>query len=776
MRGERARPGLHRVTSGSHKGSDGARSSRHAAFSRRQRRWNLRIFGRIFFSDGGRLLICAVLVARSRNDYSDESMGGGPGEDRRLILLLDDDVQFRALLGTVLSARGFRVLEAGSAETATSLLLDQTPDLLIVDGQLPDVPGVEWIESVRQRDTQTTIVFLSAFWRDLTTFQRLTQELDVSMVAYKPIEPLAFAETITELLDSESRPAESIRPAPSNPPPDPTDALRARMVKLREEYTQELPRKLDELEAMIEDARKRPENMKSATSGAHRLRGTAGAYGFKLVGTLAGQIEDLLSEYMESPLRVRRNLWNEVDRALADARLASQHQESAVRAGNSPNDGPSAGTILFVDDDADVRRAATTLLRKQLLDVCVASSGLEALNKASSVKLAAAIVDVHLKDTSGFNLCRQLRELPGKEALPLVLISADQSVETRVAATHVGASLFIEKPIREDLLALAVQQVVEESSARRRRVLILEDDPDFANHAELLLQCGEIETHAIDNPAELPAALDAFRPDLLLLDVDLPNTSGLDVCKALRMSLDWQTLPVLMVTAQVDDSTRIEAFHAGANDFVSKPVLEEEFNARVDVQLMHARLLQERAERDPLSGLLLRRPFLEALEQRLSEAHRYQRSLALAIIDIDHFKNVNDGFGHTHGDTVIARLGQLLRQRFRNEDLRCRWGGEEFVVVLPGQPSELLERALGRVLKEFSEMRFTASEGQIFSVTASAGVASHPDDGLSAQALIRRADGRMYQAKRDGRNRIVGQADAAMEEAPTGRYGKLRSV
>ena len=136
----------------------------------------------------------------------------------------------------------------------------------------------------------------------------------------------------------------------------------------------------------------------------------------------------------------------------------------------------------------------------------------------------------------------------------------------------------------------------------------------------------------------------------------------------------------------------------------------------------------------------------------------------------------NDGFGHLHGDAVIAGLGQLLRQRFRNEDLRCRWGGEEFIVVLPGQKAELLEGALVRVLNELSEMRFDADDGQTFSVTASAGVASYPDDGFSTQALIRRADRRMYEAKRDGRDRVVGPSTWAMEEAPTGRYGKLHSV
>ncbi len=686
---------------------------------------------------------------------------------QQCILLVDDDAEFRALLGAVLSARGFRLLEAESAQAATALLLHESPDLIIVDGLLPDLPGVEWIESLRQRDADTLIVFLSAFWRDLETFQRLTQELSVSLVAYKPIDPLVFAETIGELLRLQPKASESIPPTVGVAPADPPDSLRARMAQLREAYTLELPGKLEELDALIDDARQRPEAAKQAASCAHRLRGTAGAYGFKLVGVLAGQIEDLLGEYQSSPLRVRRNLWAEVSRALGDARLAAQPQESAPRPGLESADSVSAGTILFVDDDPDVRRTATLFLRKQLLDVCVASSAPEALHKASSIKLAAAIVDVHLKETSGFDLCRELRDLPGKGSLPLVLMSGDQSLETRVASTQVGASLFIEKPLREDLLSLAVQQILDEASARRGRVLMLEDDRDFANHAELLLQGREIDTRAIETPAELPAALEEFRPDLLLLDIDLPNTSGVDVCKALRMSVQWQTLPILMVTAHIDDDTRIEAFRAGANDFISKPVLEEEFNARIDVQLMHARLLQERAERDPLSGLMLRRPFLEALEQRLSESHRNETPLAVAIIDIDHFKQVNDGFGHTYGDAVIAGFGRLLRHRFRNEDLRCRWGGEEFIVVLPGQKADLLERALGRVLNEFSEMRFEARDHTTFSVTASAGVAARPDDGLSAQALIRRADRRLYRAKSNGRNRVVGPSSQTAEEGNT---------
>ncbi len=702
-------------------------------------------------------------------------MVGGPSREEKRVLLVDDDMEFRALLATVLRARDLRVFEAGSAATSTLLLENERPDLVIVDGMLPDLPGVRLIERVREENPDIIVVFLSAFWRDLETFEYLTRDLHVSLVAYKPIEPMVFAENILELLDPVARRSDSVRPLPSSLPDAARETLRSRMDVLREEYARELPNKLDELESLIETAKNQPEAAASAASSAHRLRGTAGAYGFKLVGTLAGQIEDLLCEYEASPSQARRDLWNEIGRALIDARLASRAPESTARSSATPTDSSQAGAFLFVDDDADARRTATALLKKQLLDVVVASSGPEALHKAASTKLVAAIVDVHLGEESGFDLCAQLRGLPHNEDLPLVVVSADQSVATRVAATHAGASLFIEKPFQEEAFSMAVQQLLDEAVAHRSRVLILEDDRAFSDHAELLLQAQDIETRAIANPAALPETLETFQPDLLLLDIELSNTSGVDICRALRMSLKWQTLPILMMTAHVDDDTRIESFRAGANDFISKPVLEEEFYARVDVQLMHARLLRERAERDPLSGLLLRRPFLEAFEQRLSESRRYERPLALAIIDIDHFKQVNDQFGHATGDAVIAGLGQLLRQRFRNEDLRCRWGGEEFIVVLPGQDAGLLERALGRVLLELSEMEFTAGNGEQFSVSASAGVASHPDDGLSAQALIRRADARLYQAKRDGRNRIVAAA-YDMDEVQTSRFRKLHSA
>jgi diguanylate cyclase (GGDEF)-like protein len=165
-------------------------------------------------------------------------------------------------------------------------------------------------------------------------------------------------------------------------------------------------------------------------------------------------------------------------------------------------------------------------------------------------------------------------------------------------------------------------------------------------------------------------------------------------------------------------------------------------------------MLQDKLDRDSLTGLLMRRTFSERLNARIQEALRRGAPLAVCLLDLDHFKRINDTAGHLAGDQVLASLGRLLQSRFRTEDLRGRWGGEEFVLAFPNESAEVVEGAVSRVLKEFHELSFTDDAGGSFRASFSAGLASHPADGASVEELLRKADHRMYLAKQGGRNRI----------------------
>ncbi|NVJ28755.1 diguanylate cyclase, partial [Myxococcus sp. AM011] len=296
---------------------------------------------------------------------------------------------------------------------------------------------------------------------------------------------------------------------------------------------------------------------------------------------------------------------------------------------------------------------------------------------------------------------------------------------------HAGASLFLPRPFTAQDFAAAAERMVAARRPERARVLVVDDDPEAIAALVHSLASEQIEVVGLGDAHQLMEALAEHRPDLLLLDVQMPGPSGFDLCRILRSTPAWQELPVLLITAHLGLEFRLAAFQAGADDYISKPVLKEELRARVQARLERARLSRERSERDALTGLLLRRPFIEGVRARLSEAQRQQRPLALCFLDVDHFKRVNDRYGHLAGDRVLTRLGRLL-----------------------GETKESAKAILSRTMAEVAQMTFDGDGGESFGITVSAGIAEAPGDGATLEELLRAADARLNRAKTNGRNRI----------------------
>jgi diguanylate cyclase (GGDEF)-like protein len=169
-------------------------------------------------------------------------------------------------------------------------------------------------------------------------------------------------------------------------------------------------------------------------------------------------------------------------------------------------------------------------------------------------------------------------------------------------------------------------------------------------------------------------------------------------------------------------------------------------------------MLKERSDKDTITGLLLRRAFSEQLNSILAESERINQNFSLCLLDIDHFKKVNDTYGHLAGDKVLAGFGQLLLRRFRVDDLRGRWGGEEFVLAFRRERKEVIHKAIERVLEEFRDIAFTGDEGEIFHCSFSGGLVTFPEDGSTIFELLQKADQRLYKAKKQGRNQIIFQS------------------
>ena len=425
-----------------------------------------------------------------------------------------------------------------------------------------------------------------------------------------------------------------------------------------------------------------------------------------------------------------------------------------VRPSYSPVVGLTAPHLLVVDADAAVRAQLEELGRDRLLAVVAVATPQEALEFARDGRVDAAIIDGSL-GAAGVAFAHDLRALPGLERVPMAFLSEHADVERRVAAAHAGASLYLPKPVDPYAFGGAVEQMLALGRDEKMRVLVVDDDVDFADCVASVLEPHGIIVRTAPDATHLVETLDDVRPDLVLLDAMLPQVSGWDAIRIMRTMPEWRDVPILFLTGRTDLESRVAAFNAGADDYLAKPLVPEELLARVRVRLDRRRLLRETTERDPLTRCMSRGALLDALASRLSEARRHERVLSVALIDVDRFKRVNDAYGHLVGDHVLMALGRLLTARFRLEDLRGRWGGEEFVIAFPNEPAATAGSVLSRVLEEFRRMPFHSETGEPFFVTFSAGISSFPVDGLTVDALIRAADRRLYRAKRGGRAHVV---------------------
>jgi diguanylate cyclase (GGDEF)-like protein len=669
----------------------------------------------------------------------------------RTLLFLEDDKDLQSLVCTFLREKGYRVESARTAAEALALLARVPVDAAIVDGLLPGMTGADFIRELRKSLPGLPILFASAFWKDLKSHELLTRQLSVARIIHKPYRPEELLVWVDQLF------------APVVPPPPPREAmeevaavgddLAASLAALNAEYGSRLREKVSGLEGLLGRVRAgEREVMEEAYTVVHKLHGTAGSYGFADVSAAAGRLEEVLK-----PGRAG----GPVDWAAAEgpfrelAALASVPVKPAPEVAPSGPVLPVEGVLLVVDEDAAVLAEAERLGRAHVVRVLTARTVDEARAVARRQWLDGMLIHMHLGGAlGGITAAHALRAEDGLSQLPLAFTGVAGALEDRVAAAHAGASLFLPRPFTSQDFTAAAERMVAARRPERSRVLVVDDDPEAITALTHALASDHIEVVGLGDSHGLMEALAEYRPDLLLLDVQMPGPSGFDLCRILRSTPEWQELPVLLITAHLGLEFRLAAFQAGADDYLAKPVLREELRARVQARLERARLSRERAERDALTGLLLRRPFIDSLRARLAEAQRQGRPLALCFLDVDHFKQVNDKYGHLSGDRVLTRLGRLLGARFRREDVRGRWGGEEFVVALLGESAASAKEILSRTAAELSGMTFEGDAGESFRITFSAGISVSSVDGDTVEQLLKTADDRLYRAKANGRNRI----------------------
>jgi len=281
---------------------------------------------------------------------------------------------------------------------------------------------------------------------------------------------------------------------------------------------------------------------------------------------------------------------------------------------------------------------------------------------------------------------------------------------------------------------------------RPSKILIADDNVSIQNILRRLLRRHDYWIQTAENGEETLAKAMEWLPDLILLDVMMPELDGLEVCRRLKSNPKYNFIYVIMLTARSEAEDEVAGLDTGADDYIAKPFQPETLVARIRKGL---RQMSDRMDAafDPLTGLYNRRSFESFHRQEVAKCKRYGAPLSLILMDLDHFKNVNDEYGHQAGDQVLSSVAEILREAIREADLAARWGGEEMAVLLPETDGEGADVVAEKLRRRIADHPFPA----VGQVTASFGVATMTGEPVD---LVAAADKALYRSKANGRNRV----------------------
>lgn len=450
--------------------------------------------------------------------------------------------------------------------------------------------------------------------------------------------------------------------------------------------------------------------------------------------------------------------------------------------------------ILVVDDiPANVKLLEARLLA-EYFDVLTASNGHEALALCERTQVDLILLDVMMPGIDGFEVCERLKENPRTAHIPVVMVTALDQPSDRVRGLKAGADDFLTKPVNDLQLMSRVKSLVrlktltDELRVRAATAealgmgaglgAALGDEPGAvllvdgrASSQERIVRAlkpiADVTCMSDPQAAVFDAAENAF--ELVIVNANFADYDPLRLCSQLRSLERTRFLPILLIAEQGDDEMIVRALDLGVTDYLMRPIDPNELLARSLTQIRRKRYNDrlrwsvkqsiELAVTDGLTGLHNRRYLDSHLKLLIDRSVARGRQMSICMTDIDRFKVINDTYGHDVGDAVLREFANRLRTAVRGADLACRYGGEEFVLVMPDTSAETAAAVAERLRMTIEQEPFRlAAGGAALQVTASIGIASLLPGGDVPDALLKRADNALYEAKRSGRNRVVAAA------------------
>jgi two-component system cell cycle response regulator len=451
--------------------------------------------------------------------------------------------------------------------------------------------------------------------------------------------------------------------------------------------------------------------------------------------------------------------------------------------------------VLVVDDIIANVKLLEARLAAEYFEVVTATNGPQAITICEQGQCDIVLLDVMMPGMDGLEVCRRLKSNPRTAHIPVIIVTALDQPSDRVAGLEAGADDFLTKPVNDISLITRVKSLVrlktltDELMMRAAtsseigledvldpsnlmdnsgKVLLVEDSPGTVERIkQALMPLSQVDHENDPQEALFRAAEGDY--DLVVISLNLKQIDGLRLCSHLRSLDRTRGLPILVVVDPEDNVRLMRALDLGVNDYLVRPVDRNEMQARVRTQIRRKRFsdrlrdsvqsTMEMAVTDGLTGLHNRRYLERHLATLVRQATAREKPLSVLILDIDHFKIINDTHGHAAGDEVLREFSRRVRKAVRGIDLACRLGGEEFVIAMPDTDAALAMLVGERLRQKIAGEPFaTGDPGVSVGVTVSIGICSLTSADDTPDELVKRADTALYLAKREGRNRVVAAA------------------
>ena len=544
----------------------------------------------------------------------------------------------------------------------------------------------------------------------------------------------------------------------------PAEQLAHELKKLRADFAEKLPARLQTLVddwKALKDTGWTQEGLRSLHRSVHGLIGTAGSLGFTIVTKMARRLEHRLVVLLEGNKppsdddNAAVNSWFEkiAEAAAEDALedfspssldIALHRRQVLLEPRN---------LIVVVEEEEPFSDELARQLQHFGFDLYMCNS-VEDVAEDISGRSPAAVILVMSSQTDelkGVSAAKTVREVFG-ESVPVVFLSNRSDIEARLDAVRAGCSGYFVRPVNYRDVLETLDRITR-SEPEPYRILIVDDEEEVAEFHSASLRAAGLSTVVVTDPLDASSQLVEFQPDVILMDVYMPRCSGVELAMVIRQEEAFVGVPIVFLSRETDRMKQIVALGEGGDDFFTKPVTPNELVPVISARAKRSRTLRTLMERDGLTGLYSHSRIVEQIESAVRRGDRQRGEFAVAMMDIDGFKAVNDTHGHLVGDQVLKALAYLLRQHLRLSDVLGRFGGDEFVILFPDTDGLSAVEKMEEIRRDFAAIDHDTVQGR-FSVTVSCGVAEYPT-ALSCHELIAAADDALYGAKRAGRDRVV---------------------